>query len=123
MRSIKGIDTQIELIIRKELFRRGYRYRINYKKLAGKPDIVFVSKKIAIFCDSEFWHGRNWEDKKAKIKNNQSYWIPKIERNIERDKLITRQLEQTGWTVLRFWDSDIKIGLNNCIDKIIEFLR
>lgn len=123
MSAIKSTNTKIEIVLRKELFRQGYRYRINYNKLIGKPDIAFINKKIAIFCDSEFWHGKNWCEKKKRIKNNSSYWIPKIERNIERDKLVTKQLERMGWHVLRFWESEIKNNLNYCIQKVVSLLE
>ena len=122
MRAIKGKNTSIEIALRKELYRRGFRYRINYNKLPGKPDIVFIGKKVAIFCDSEFWHGKNWNEKKKRIKTNREYWIPKIERNIERDKQVTQELKEEGWIVLRFWETDIKKSKNKVVSSIIEVL-
>ena len=88
-----------------------------------KPDIVFISKKVAVFCDSEFWHGFNWEERKKDFKTNQEFWIPKIERNIERDKEVTAKLTSQGWTVLRFWGKDIKKDLLECADKIEEAVK
>ncbi len=123
MRAIKGKNTSIEIILRKELYRRGLRYRVNYTKLVGKPDIVFIGKKLAIFCDSEFWHGKNWEKKKERIKSNREYWIPKIERNISRDKTVNEQLKNSGWTVLRFWESDIKKNTNEVVNIILGKLN
>jgi DNA mismatch endonuclease Vsr len=119
MKAVKNKDTQIELLLRKELWRRNYRYRKNFKQLPGKPDIVLTKYKIAVFCDSEFWHGYDWENRKNDIKSNRDFWIRKIEGNIKRDKEVTEQLEKEGWIVLRFWGNDIKNNLPGCV-KIIE---
>ncbi len=105
-------------MLRKELWSRGLRYRKNSKEVFGKPDIVFMSKKTAVFCDSEFWHGYDWDNKKKEIKTNRDFWIPKIEKNISRDKEVNETLENSGWTVLRFWGDDIKKNLQACADKI-----
>lgn len=118
MQAIKSKDSQIELLLRKELWRRGLRYRKNVKNIYGKPDIAFIGKKVVVFCDSEFWHGYNWEERKLDFKSNQDFWIPKIERNIQRDKEVTSKLEADGWTVLRFWGNDIKKNLSECADRI-----
>ena len=93
MRSNKCRDTKPELLLRSELWKRGLRYRKNYKKLVGKPDIVFVGKKIAIFVDGKMWHGYDWENQKNDFKSHQDFWIPKIERNIARDKSVNQQLD------------------------------
>ena len=111
MQAIKGKDTKIEVMLRQKLWEKGYRYRKNYKNLPGKPDIVFLKLKIAIFCDSEFWHGYNWEDKKKRLGTNREFWIKKIETNMERDKRVNEKLI--------FWETEIKKNLDNCI-KIIE---
>ena len=118
MQAVKNKDSQIELLLRKELWSRGIRYRKNLTKIFGKPDIVFIGKKIAIFCDSEFWHGYNWEERKNDFKSHQEFWIPKIERNIERDKEVNMQLESEGWIVLRFWGNEIKKNTAQCADII-----
>ena len=118
MSRIKNKDTKIEILLRKELWHRGLRYRKNVNKICGKPDIVFISKKIAIFCDSEFWHGYDWENKKREFKTNQDFWLPKIERNIQRDKEVNAKLTNDGWIVLRFWGNEIKTNLFACVDKI-----
>lgn len=118
MKSVKCKDTKIEILLRKELWRRGLRYRKNVRGIIGKPDIVFVSKKIAVFCDSEFWHGFDWDNRKNDFKSNQSFWIPKIERNMERDLEVTSALTAEGWLVIRFWGRDIKNNLDACADKI-----
>lgn len=117
MSKIKSSNTSGELILRKELWKLGYRYRIK-SKLIGKPDIVFNKFKVVIFIDGEFWHGYNWEEKKRKIKANKSYWIQKIEKNIIRDQRNTIYLQDKGWKVLRFWEKEIKKELSSCIVKI-----
>ena len=118
MKAIKSKDTKIEIILRKELWSRGLRYQKNSKKVFGKPDIVFLGKKVAVFCDSEFWHGYDWENRKYDFKSNQEFWIPKIERNMERDSEVNEILKSSGWTVLRFWGNDIKKNLQACVDEI-----
>lgn len=118
MKAIKSKDTKIEVMLRKELWARGLRYQKNSKKVFGKPDIVFIGKKVAVFCDSEFWHGYDWDNKKKEFKSHQEFWIPKIERNIERDREVNEELKSTGWTVLRFWGNDIKKNLQACADEI-----
>ncbi len=123
MKRVKNKDSKIELLLRKELWRRGLRYRKNVKEIIGKPDIVFKSKKVAIFCDSEFWHGYNWEVCKNNIKSNREFWIPKIERNIQRDMEVTKTLEKDGWTVIRFWGNDIKKKTAECADIIERIVR
>ena len=118
MQRVKNKDSQIELTLRKELWKRGLRYRKNVNRIYGKPDIAFIGKRIAIFVDSEFWHGFNWEIKKNEIKSNKEFWINKIERNMERDAEVNEYLSQTGWIVLRFWGNDIKKNVSACADKI-----
>ena len=123
MQAVKNKDSQIELLLRKELWNRGIRYRKNSTKIFGKPDIVFIGKKIAVFCDSEFWHGYNWEERKKDFKSHQEFWIPKIERNMERDKEVTIKLESEEWTVLRFWGNEIKKNTAQCADIIEKVVR
>lgn len=118
MQAIKNKDSFIELALRKELWRRGLRYRKNSKKIFGHPDIVFIGKKVAVFCDSEFWHGYNWEVRKKDFKSHQEFWIPKIERNIKRDIEVNDKLKNDGWIVLRFWGKDIKKNIKYCADLI-----
>lgn len=120
MRAIRSKDTTIELALRKALWQRGIRYRKNYKGLIGKPDIVITKYRIAVFCDSDFWHGYDWENRKARIKSNQNYWIPKIERNMKRDREVTADLVEQGWIVLRFWEHTIRKELEECVDDIQE---
>ena len=118
MQQVKNKDSKIEVLLRKELWSRGIRYRKNVNRIYGKPDIVFIGKKIAVFCDSEFWHGYNWEERKKDFKSHQEFWIPKIERNMERDAEVTAKLESEGWTVIRFWGNEIKKNTAQCADII-----
>lgn len=118
MKRVKSKDSQIELLLRKELWSRGLRYRKNVKSIYGKPDIAFIGKKVAVFCDSEFWHGYAWEIYQEDFQSNQSFWIPKIERNIQRDIEVNNKLRSEGWTVLRFWGREIKENTSACADLI-----
>lgn len=122
MQRIRNKDTSIELKLRKELWNRGYRYRKNVKNLPGKPDIALTQYKIAIFCDSEFFHGKDWEVLKPRLENsnNSEYWIKKISRNMERDDEINKQLLFMGWKVIRFWGKDIIKDVDTCIQVIEE---
>lgn len=121
MKNIHGKDTKIEVILRKALWHKGYRYRKNYRNLPGTPDIVLTKYKIAIFCDGEFFHGKDWDQLRAKLEksNNSEFWIRKIERNREHDDEINKKLFLMGWTVVRFWGKDIKNNTDECV-KVIE---
>lgn len=121
MKNIHGKDTKIEVILRKALWSKGYRYRKNYKKLPGRPDIALTKYKIAIFCDGEFFHGKDWDALKQRLEkiNNSEFWINKISRNIERDDEINKKLDFEGWTVIRFWGEDIKKHTDECV-KVVE---
>lgn len=121
MQNIRAKDTEIEVILRRALWKKGYRYRKNYCKLPGKPDIVLTKYKIAIFCDGEFFHGKDWNMLKAKLgkSNNSKFWIDKISRNIERDEEINKKLIYGGWTVIRFWGKEIKNHTDECV-KVVE---
>ena len=123
MKQIKCKGSKIEIMLMKELWSRGLRYRKNVKTVYGKSEIAFIGKKVAVFCDGEFWHGYNWEERKKDFKSNQEFWIPKIKRNMERDKEVTETLEAEGWTVLRFWGNDIKKKLSYCADIIEKAVR
>ena len=123
MSSIKSKDTSIEMALRKELWSRGFRYRKNYKNIPGKPDIAFIGKKVVVFCDSEFWHGYDWENRKNNIQTNRDYWIPKIERNMEHDREVNEKLKTMEFTVIRFWGSEIKSDVKKCADVVEMVLR
>ena len=123
MSRIRCKDTRIEVALRKELWSRGLRYRKNVSTVPGKPDIAFIGKKVAVFCDSEFWHGYDWEHRKDDIKTNREFWITKIERNIQRDKEVNQILEEQGWIVLRFWGKEIQKNLSECADRIESVVK
>lgn len=123
MTAVKSKGTKIEVLLQKELWHRGLRYRKNVRNIYGKPDIAFIGKKIAVFCDSEFFHGFDWEIKSKEIKSNREFWIPKIEKNIQRDKDVTDKLKKDGWIVLRFWGNEIKNDVSGCADKIESVIR
>lgn len=110
MQHIKANDTRIEVLLRKALWQKGFRYRKNYKELPGTPDIVLTQYKIAIFCDGEFFHGKDWEVLKPRLEksNNSEFWISKISKNREHDDVVNKKLLFMGWTVIRFWGNDIK---------------
>ncbi|RII32962.1 very short patch repair endonuclease [Clostridium chromiireducens] len=120
MQNIKSKNTKIEMKLCKALWNNGYRYRKNYKELPGKPDIVLTKHKIAIFCDGEFFHGKDWDKQKIRLgkSNNSEYWIKKISNNIKRDVEIDKQLSNLGWTVIRFWGKDILRNTDECIKEI-----
>ena len=122
MVAVKNKNSKIEQILRKILWSNGYRYRKNCSKIYGKPDIVFMSKKVAVFCDSEFWHGYSWKENKEKIHSNKDFWIKKIERNMERDEEVNKKLENEGGTVLRFWGKEITKNPRECFEKIVMAL-
>lgn len=120
MKSIKGSDTGIEVRLRKALWHKGVRYRKNFKVFDCHPDIVITKYKIAVFCDGNFWHGK--ELQKRPIKHNSSYWNEKISRNVERDLENTIELRDNGWIVLRFWEDDIQNNLPNCVDDVLRYI-
>lgn len=119
MQRIRSKDTSIELKLRKALWHEGIRYRKNYKKLPGKPDIAITKYRIAVFCDSSFFHGRDYETRKP-VGTNFEYWDKKIRRNMERDREVEQELRAMDWTVIRFWDKDIKKDLDGCIQTVKE---
>ena len=123
MSNIRSKDTSIEVKLRKALWKKGYRYRKNYSKLPGSPDIAMTKYKIAVFCDSEFFHGKDWDAillPQIQKGKNSEYWGKKIKRNMERDQEINKQLSAMGWTVLRFWGKDIEKNVEECIRTIEE---
>ncbi|WP_182185497.1 very short patch repair endonuclease [Pectinatus frisingensis] len=122
MINIKSTNTRPEIILRKALWKNGIHYRKNYGRLYGKPDIALTKYKIVIFVDGDFWHGKNFSKIKQQIKSNRAYWLPKIQRNIERDKEVNDELLREGWLVLRFWESDIKNNTDICVNKILEYI-
>ncbi len=125
MSSIKSEKTKPEMILRSMLWKKNMRYRINYKILPGKPDIVFTKAKIAIFCDGDFWHGHNWAVRglsslSEELSEYSEFWQKKILDNVSRDIIVTAKLEEEGWTVLRFWESEIKETPEKCVENILK---
>ncbi len=123
MSKIRSTETKPEQLLKKELWKAGVRYRINVKALPGSPDIVVRKKMLVVFADGEFWHGYNWDIKKKKIKTNRKFWIPKIERNMQRDIENTKALKKLGFKVLRFWEHEIKKDTEKCVKKIMSAIN
>ncbi len=123
MGKIRGKNTKPEMLFRKALWRKGVRYRVDSKKLPGKPDISIQKYKLAIFIDGEFWHGYNWLERKPSLKSNRGFWIPKIERNMQRDQEVNAQLQEMNFTVFRFWTDEIKHNLDQCINDILVYIN
>jgi DNA mismatch endonuclease (patch repair protein) len=123
-RANRGRDTTHERLLRSELFLRGMRFRKNVKTLLGTPDIVFPKAKTVVFCDGDFWHGRDWTRRKVKLQkgSNSKYWVQKIEHNRQRDKLVTRKLRTAGWRVVRVWETDILNDVATVANSISELL-
>lgn len=125
MSKIRGKNTKAELLFRRslsaEVYPRGFRYRLHYKKITGSPDIVFVKQKMAIFIDGDFWHGRGFDRKKSKLPKK--YWIPKIEENIRRDHRVNRRLKKECWKVIRIWESDARKNLEKSVGRVFEKLH
>lgn len=125
MSAIPSKNTEPELILRKALWKENLRYRVNYKKLPGKPDVVFTKYHIAVFCDGDFWHGHNWAIRglaslEEELAGYSDFWRSKILRNIERDTEVSQVLKANGWTVIRIWESDIRLNLDECVQVIKE---
>ena len=123
MQSNRSRGTKPEQLLAKELWRRGLRYRKNVRAIPGSPDFCFKALRIAVFVDGEFWHGRNWSQAKYRIQSRRDYWWPKIEHNMARDLRVNAQLADLGWTVIRFWDSEVRTDLPACADIVQEQLR
>ena len=123
MQANKSRGTKIELLLARVMWNAGIRYRKNDKGVYGTPDFSIRGHRIAIFCDGEFWHGRDWEENKEKIKSNRNFWYPKIERNIRHDREVTLHLEAEGWKVFRFWETDIRKAPDQCAQQVLAYLR
>lgn len=118
MQAVRSKGSKIEITLAKALWAKGHRYRKNDKSVYGKPDLTLKRYNLAIFVDSEFWHGKNWQFHKNDHKTNKAFWHNKIRRNIKRDKQVNKMLKKQGWTVLRFWGKDIENKLDLCLFKI-----
>ena len=123
MSRIRATNTKPEIIFKKTIWHSGLRYRRCSRKFLGKPDIVFIKYKLVVFIDGAFWHGYNWKEKQHSIKTNRDFWLPKIQRNIQRDKEVNRFYRERGWTVLRFWDHEIKKNLGTCVKQVLDHAR
>ncbi len=116
--SLKGGSAETALA--KALWHRGIRYRKNYRKLPGSPDIAITTAKVAVFVDGEFWHGEDWENRKARLKSNREYWIEKIEENIARDKRNNKSLQKMGWIPIHFWEKEVIKHLDDCVETVLK---
>ena len=123
MSKIRSNNTSPEVVLRKKLWGAGVRFNRKPSKLPGKPDIVISKHNVIVFIDGEFWHGYDWKKKKKKIKANRGYWIPKIERNVLRDKKANKELRKNGWKVVRFWEHQIKKDTAKCLKKIYKLME
>ncbi len=127
MSSVKSKDTRPEIALRKALWRQGARYRVHYKKLPGKPDIVFTKAKIVVFCDGDYWHGHNWalrgmRNLDEELSRYSEFWANKIRGNLKRDEEVNRRLNDMGWRVIRIWESDIKKDVDVCVKLVLASL-
>lgn len=123
MSKIKSTDTKPEKLLRLALWHSGIRYRKNWRKLPGSPDIAIIKYKIAVFVDGDFWHARGHQENPGEqVETNKEYWVPKLTRNVERDKEVNDQLTQQGWLVLRFWEKDIKKNAMTVVEEIKKYL-
>lgn len=118
MQAIRSSGSKIETLLAKALWAEGYRYRKNCKNILGKPDIVLRKYRLVIFCDSEFWHGKNWNKQKSSVHTHKKFWNEKIKKNILRDRLVNKTLSKQGWKVLRFWGKEIEKNLEKCLFRI-----
>ena len=123
MQAIKSKDTKDEILLAKTLWRGGHRYRKNSKVVFGKPDLTFKKYKVAVFVDSEYFHGKDWDKEKYRIKTNRQFWWTKIEGNMQRDLRVNEHLINNGWKVLRFWSKEIRKNLANCVSSIEQQLK
>lgn len=123
MSKIRAKNTKPELAFRKALHAKGVRYRTFSKKIPGKPDLSSAKKKFAIFIDGEFWHGYGWDMQRDKIKSNREYWIPKIERNMQRDREVNARLEELGMKIFRFWSKEVKKDLDGCVQQVLDYIN
>lgn len=122
MSNIHLKESKAEITLAKELWKKGFRYRKNFRKLPGSPDIAILKHNIAVFVDGEFWHGKDWGQRKDRLKSNREYWIEKIEENMDRDKRNDFLLSEMGWKPIHFWEKEVKKNLSSCIDRIVEMI-
>lgn len=123
MSKVRLKNGKAETILARRLWHEGYRYRRNYKKLPGSPDIALTKYRIAVFVDGEFWHGENWEERKTKLKQNREYWIEKIEENMARDRRVDWQLKEMGWVTIHFWEKQVLKHTEECLKVVLELIE
>ena len=123
MSKIRNKNTRPEMRLRKALWNAGLRYRLHQKDIPGRPDVVIEKWKVAIFVDGEFWHGYEWSKKRDKIKTNRAFWIPKIERNMQRDREVNMELKRLGSEVFRFWEDEEKKEIGTCVQRVLDFVE
>ena len=123
MSNVKLKNGDAEQLLAKRLWHLGYRYRKNDKHLPGSPDIAILKYRIAVFVDGEFWHGKDWETRKARLQRNREYWIEKIEENMARDVRVDKELRDRGWVPIRFWAKDALKDTDACIEKILQLIN
>lgn len=122
MSKIRGKNTKPEMAFRRALWAKGIRYRVNNKKLPGTPDLSISKYKLAIFIDGDYWHGKDWLEKREKVKTNREFWIPKIERNMQKDREVNASLDEMGFKVFRFWESEIKSDVTRCVNDVYGYI-
>ena len=122
MSKVKLKKGKAEMLLAKALWHKGYRYRLNWKRLPGSPDIAILKYHVAIFVDGEFWHGQDWENKKHKLNRNKEYWVEKIEENISRDQKVDRELRAMDWEPVHFWSKEVEKNLEECVSAIAELI-
>ena len=122
MSKVKLKKGKAEMLLAKALWHKGYRYRLNWKRLPGSPDIAILKYHVAIFVDGEFWHGQDWENKKHKLNRNKEYWVEKIEENISRDQKVDRELRAMDWEPVHFWTKEVEKNLEECVSAIAELI-
>ena len=123
MSKVKSAGSQIEKLIATELRRQKIKFRRQQRQIEGNPDFVIAKQKVVIFCDSHFWHGYDWNKRKADHKSNKEYWFNKIKRNIERDRTVNKILKAQGWKVFRFWEHEILKSSKKCINRVNAGLK
>jgi DNA mismatch endonuclease (patch repair protein) len=121
MSKIRAKHSVPELLLRRALWAKNLRFRIHRKDLPGKPDLVIDKYKLAIFVDGDFWHGYEWKTRKPKT--NQNFWIPKIERNMQRDQFANESLQHMGYTVMRFWEHEVRTNLKACVNQVMLYVE
>ena len=122
MSKVKLKKGDAETLLAKKLWHCGFRYRLNYKKLPGSPDIAILKYNIAVFVDGEFWHGYDWDVRKPKLNRNRGYWIEKIEENMARDVRVDKELSYLGWTPIHFWSKEVMKDTDSCVEAIKDMV-